>query len=59
MFLREGLIGRRLRDFEEGKIETVCLELTLFKKILFIIFVFIDLLPTVIKINFSVHSQVF
>ena len=40
VFLREGLIGKRLRDFEGDTTETICLELTIYKKIWFIIFAY-------------------
>ena len=40
MFLRESLIARRLRDFEEDITEMICLELTICNKIWFIIFVY-------------------
>ena len=40
MFLRESLIARRLRDFEEDITEIICLELTICNKIWFIIFVY-------------------
>ena len=33
VFLREALIARLLRDFEEDTTETICLELTIYKKI--------------------------
>ena len=40
VFLRENLIARRLRDFEAGTTENICLELTICKKIWFIIFAY-------------------
>ena len=40
MFLREGLITRRLRDFEGDTTETICQELTISKKIWLITFAY-------------------
>ena len=40
MFLREGLITRRLRDFEGDTTETICQELTISKKIWLITFTY-------------------
>ena len=38
--LREGLIARRFRDFEGDTTEIICLELTICKKVWFIVFVY-------------------
>ena len=40
MFLGEGLIARRLRDFEQNTTETICLECTISKKIWFFVFAY-------------------
>ena len=43
MFLGEGLIARRLRDFEQNTTETICLESTISKKFWFFVFAYIPL----------------
>ena len=49
VFLREGLIARSFKNIEGDTTETICPELTISKKIRFIIFNFlIDLLSTII-----------
>ena len=40
VFLGEGLIARRLRDFEQNTTETICLECTISKKIWFFVFAY-------------------
>ena len=54
VLLQEGLIARRLKDFEGDTTEVICLELTVCKKIWFIIFAY---RPT-FNNNFSVNSKI-
>ena len=56
-FLREGLRARRIRDFEVDTTGTIFLELTLSKKIWFIVFAYKNPINNN-KDVFSVNSQI-